>query len=251
MLKSIKRFYEHRKEEWRDGDKLSSALKTVGTIVSILLGIIGWSYALAQIVNYIVLNIDWIVLSIIVGIIIICAIKTVFPLEIHNLPATTEENLKPSQVSHALKTNYDLLCTALIDILPKLQAVLKIIVPNYESELHSSTKFIRQGNIILYEYVVYKHDSVSTEFFKTALAQEIEMNLNLGRILGISNPYYMYEGLPVALIQVHSVQDCGAHYKVRLAMVNEEYCRHMRYTLNAKLAQGTTGLTAPTDNDFS
>lgn len=250
MWKSIKRFFAHRVDEWEDGKKLSSVLKIVGLILVVFLGVIGWAWFLKQIVEYVVLNLDWIVFTIICGVFFICGIKTVFPLEIHNLPATTEETLKPSQISHALKTNYDLLCTALMDILPKLQAVLKIIVPNYESELHSSTKFIRQGNIILYEYVVYKHDSVSTEFFKTALAQEIEMNLKLGRILGISNPFYIHEGLPVALIQVHSVQDCGAHYKVRLAMVNEEYCRHMRYTLNVKLAQGTTGLTAPTDTDF-
>lgn len=250
MLKSLKRFYNRRVKEWEDGEKLSSVFKTVGLIVTILLGVIGWAWALKQIVDYIALNLDWIVLAIICGVIFICALKTVFPLEIHNLPVTTEENLKSSQVNHAIKTNYDLLCTALMEVLPKLQAILKIIVPNYDSELHSSTRYIRQGNIILYEYVVYKLDSVSTEFFRTALAQEIEMNLNLGRILGISNPYYIHEGIPVALIQVHSVQDCGAHYKVRLAMVNEEYCRHMRYTLNARLAQGTTGLTAPTDKDF-
>lgn len=250
-MKRFIRFFKNRMQEWEDGKKLSSVLKTAGLIVSIILGIIGWSYALAQIVNYVVINFDWIVFTIIVGIIFICAIKTVFPLEIQNLPPTREENLNPRQVSQALKTNYDLLCTALVDVLPKLQPVLKIILPNYDYELHSSTPFVKQGIIVLYEYVVHKCDSVSTEFFKTALAQELEMNLNLGRILGISNPYYIYEGIPIALIQVHSVQDCGAFYKVRLAMVNEEYCRHMRYTLNAKLTQGATGLTAPTDNDFS
>ena len=138
-----------------------------------------------------------------------------------------------------------------MDVLPKLQPVLKIMLPNYDSELHSSTPYVKQGIIVLYEYVVHKCDSVSTEFFKAALAQELEIDLKLGRILGISNPHYIYEGFPIPMIQVHSVQDCGAFYKVRLAMVNEEYCRHMRYTLNAKLTQGATGLTAPTDNDFS
>ncbi|NLJ96465.1 MAG: hypothetical protein GX321_04870 [Clostridiales bacterium] len=250
-MRRFRVFFNNRTQEWEDGKKLSSVLKIVGLIVAIVLGIIGWSWALAQIVNYVVLNLDWIVFTIIVGIILICAIKVIFPVNIHNLPVTPEEHLKPSQVSQALKTNYDLLCNALIDVLPKLQPVLKIMLPNYNCELHSNTPYVKQGIIVLYEYVVHKCDSVSTEFFKIALAQELEMNLNLGRILGISNPYYIYEGIPIALIQVHSVQDCGAYYKVCLSIVNEEYCRHMRYTLNAKLTQGATGLTAPTDNDFS
>ena len=249
-MKYWKKFFTKRMNEWDEGKKISAVLKITGAILCIILGILGWSWILAQIVLYVMENRDWIIFTIIVGIIFICALKVWFPLEIHNAPPMPEKPLNSSQITQALITNYGLLCTALMDVLPKLQPILKIHIPNYDSELHSEKKFIRLGTIVLYEYIIYKTDNVSTEFFKAALSQEIEMNLNLGKIIGMSSPYYMYEGLPLALIQVHSIQDCGAFYRVRLAIVNEDYCKYMRYMMSNRLSQCATELEAPVDKDF-
>ncbi len=185
-MKYWKKFFTKRMNEWDEGKKISAVLKITGAILCIILGILGWSWILAQIVLYVMENHDWIIFTIIVGIIFICALKVWFPLEIHNAPPMPEKPLNSSQITQALITNYGLLCTALMDVLPKLQPILKIHIPNYDSELHSEKKFIRLGTIVLYEYIIYKTDNVSTEFFKAALSQEIEMNLNLGKIIGMS-----------------------------------------------------------------
>lgn len=252
MIKRFIKFCSKRKQEWEDGNKLSSILKTLGAIICIILGIIAWSIALRHIVEYVRENLDWIVFSIIVGILIICGIKICIPREVTTLPSTTEHVIKRPKVSPELVTNYELLCSNLFNILPTLADILHIIPAEYKTQLHSENPFIRQGMAILLEYIVHKSGSaVTTEFVKAALSDEFLRNCKLGRIEGISNPYYYFEGIPVPLIQVHSVIDCGAFYRVRLAIANDDYCRHMRNIMSANLALEAKAIDAPTDKDFS
>ena len=71
-MRRFRRFFNQRLQEWEGGKKLSSVLKTVGLIIAIILGVLGWSWFLTKMINYIVLNFDWIVLAVIIGIICIC-----------------------------------------------------------------------------------------------------------------------------------------------------------------------------------
>ena len=238
-------------KDWKDSRWLSFVLKILLVVGMFFLILIAVSWIFGQIVNYVIANLDWIVFTGIVGICFVSAIKARFEAKKDNKTNQVPETpIKNEDVIEQLNDNYMLLRDGLFKMLKHIAPVLKITCPQYDYEIESDRHYYRQGNIVSYEYIIYKTADVAIDLFKSVLQKEIDLNLAKESISGIAQKFYIYEGQSISLIKVHDIEDCGAFYRVKLAIVNEDYCKYMEHNFKVDLKKKAITLKAPTDKDF-
>lgn len=236
--------------DWEDGYRLSPILKISALVIGGTSAICAVSWVAAQLVMYIINNLDWIVLICILGGFITAGIKGRKTTQPTPEPAEEPQQSDTQQAAQMLGTNYDMLLQAMFDITITLYQVLKVKKPFLPQELENMPRCIQKGNIILYAFILHKVGDMSTDLVRTALQEEINLNLKRQSFIGISQQYHYYDGQPFSLIQVETVRDCQTHYKVYLTIANDSYCKHKQHEQTTNLLQAAARVQAPADKDF-
>lgn len=245
----IKDLFLKIKRDWESGNKPLLISKFTGILLCLILFVTLLSWLLSVFVNYVILNFDWIVtVCLIVGTITVCLKTKVF--DKNTTPQTTTNLIEQEKAAQMVETNYCFIRQALFDVVSTLYQVIKVKKPLELKELESINHSIRKGNIILYEYMLYKTGNVTTDMVRSAIEREIEMNLKRQSFVGMGQAYYFYQGQPIPIIQIDSVEDRSTHYLLYMVVTDENYCRSKRQSLNINLLQAAESIRNPTDRDF-
>jgi len=245
------KIYNNLVSDWKDSRWLSFVLKIIALvgIMSLCIMLIVW--ILKNLVAYIRVNFDWIVLACIVCIFAINGIRKFGNRKNDDKPEKKDENpIQKKDMTEQMEINYQILRDELHNIAKRISCVLKILCPDYAYEIESDKHCVQQGNIFFYEYILYKTAECSVDIIKSAIQQEIDRDLKGQRIIGISQIYHHYEGQPYSFIKVHSIEDCKGFYRIRLVIVTDDYCRYIQHDYISKLSQSAVSLKVPTDSDF-
>lgn len=150
------------------------------------------------------------------------------------LQANAEKNAFFEQ--EQAEQNYKLLHKVVFVILTELHEVLKIKQPQFMSEVVAETQTYQKGNTIYYQYCCLQSEEepLDTTAFRDIMQQRISQKLLAGELYGITQSVYVYEGRTYPLIRVVDVEKVGINLYITLTIVNEEYCKEMKFKALAK-----------------
>lgn len=249
-MKKIHQIISCIKKEWKNGNKPFLLLKLVGigSLVTCVFMLLIW--IATSIITYIVQNLDWIVLTIIIVGTVTAGIKTkLFDSKSNNTPKIdlTEEK----QIAEVLKRNYEYLSTILFECISNLHSIIKVKLPTSLEELYSVNRHIRKDNYVVYEYVLRKTGDVPYDHVKTALSQELKRMLEQKRFPGLGDGVHIFDGQAVPIIEIVSVEDYKTSFLIHLVIVDDNYCRSNRTMFQHFLTKGAFSIEAnPYDKDF-